>query len=244
MLISSTPLKINGQLIPVKIYSERRVNARAALGRTHFILRLPQGLAKQELNNHLSWFEKWVTDVLAANPKIKEQFDLKAYKTADTFKVGDRTYGLEVSYEDRKTHTAQLKHGTIHLKLCKEVNPLDVDKATKQLLSAIVAQDFQTEIEQRVQVLNALHFNQPIKKVVLRYNHSKWGSCSSSGVITLSTRLLFAPKAVIDYVIIHELAHLLEMNHSDRFWNIVEERMPNYRQHEQWLKINGHLCSF
>lgn len=244
MLISSTPLNINGQLIPVKIYGERRVTIRAALGRTNFILRLPKHLSKQELFKHLTWFEKWIKEVLEANPKIKERFDLKEYKTADLLKVGNRTYALQVSYEDRKTHAAQLKNSVIHLKLCKEVNPLDVEKATKQLLSNVVAKDFQTEIEQRVQSINALHFNKPIKKVILRYNHSKWGSCSSSGVISLSTRLLFAPTEVIDYVIIHELAHLLEMNHSNRFWNIVAEKMPNYHQHEQWLKINGHLCSF
>jgi predicted metal-dependent hydrolase len=78
----------------------------------------------------------------------------------------------------------------------------------------------------------------------LKYNQTNWGSCSTRGNINLSTRLLFAPDDVIDYVIIHELAHLLEMNHSNRFWNIVKKAMPEYREKEVWLKKNGHLCDF
>ena len=62
--------------------------------------------------------------------------------------------------------------------------------------------------------------------------------------MNLSTRLLFAPKDVIDYVIIHELAHLYEMNHSKKFWNIVSQVMPNYKEKEKWLSKNGRLCDF
>ena len=53
-----------------------------------------------------------------------------------------------------------------------------------------------------------------------------------------------APRIVIDYVIIHELAHLVEANHSPRFWEEVTRVMPAYKEHEQWLKENGHLCDF
>ncbi|MGB3529596.1 MAG: M48 family metallopeptidase, partial [Saprospiraceae bacterium] len=66
----------------------------------------------------------------------------------------------------------------------------------------------------------------------------------TQGTINLSARLLFAPPVVIDYVIIHELAHLLEHNHSDRYWAIVEQKMPDYQNHEKWLKQNSHLCEF
>jgi predicted metal-dependent hydrolase len=69
-----------------------------------------------------------------------------------------------------------------------------------------------------------MYFQKPIKSVNLKYNLSNWGSCSTKGNINLSTRLLFAPDDVIDYVIIHELAHLLEMNHSPHFWAIVKRQ--------------------
>ena len=100
------------------------------------------------------------------------------------------------------------------------------------------------EITRRVIELNRKHFQKPVKGVRLKYNHSNWGSCSRSGNINLSTRLLFAPPDVIDYVIVHELAHLVELNHSPRFWNIVEKAVPDYRDKEKWLKENRNLCDF
>ena len=76
------------------------------------------------------------------------------------------------------------------------------------------------------------------------FNSSNWGSCSSNKIINLSTRLLFAPPEVIDYVIIHELAHLVEANHSKRFWDLVASKMPNYKEQEQWLKTHGRHLDF
>ena len=78
----------------------------------------------------------------------------------------------------------------------------------------------------------------------MKYNHSNWGSCSSKGNINLSTRLLFAPDDVIDYVIIHELAHRIEMNHSPRFWKLVSDAMPDYKEKEKWLKVHGGKLGF
>ena len=71
------------------------------------------------------------------------------------------------------------------------------------------------------------NLNNLIKGIFLKYNHSNWGSCSHNGNINLSTRLLFAPEAVQDYVIVHELAHLVEPNHSDRFWALGSRKKSN-----------------
>lgn len=70
---------------------------------------------------------------------------------------------------------------------------------------------------------------------------SRWGSCSSKGNINLNMTLIQAPSSVIDYVIIHELAHLKEMNHSKRFWEIVERFCPDYKQAKIWLKEYRYL---
>jgi predicted metal-dependent hydrolase len=72
--------------------------------------------------------------------------------------------------------------------------------------------------------------------------NSKWGSCSSRGSINLSWRLVMAPEPVIDYVIIHELAHTVEANHSAKFWAIVEKIIPDYKSKRKWLKDNGKYC--
>jgi len=65
---------------------------------------------------------------------------------------------------------------------------------------------------------------------------TRWGSCSSRGTLSFTWRLVMAPLEIIDYVVLHELAHLREPNHSKRFWAIVEQYMPDYKQRRTWLK--------
>ncbi len=79
----------------------------------------------------------------------------------------------------------------------------------------------------------------------LKVNDAKtrWGSCGASGALNFSWRLIMAPPRVIDYVIIHELMHRKELNHSARFWHEVALRIPDYKQDERWLKQNSYQMS-
>jgi len=80
-----------------------------------------------------------------------------------------------------------------------------------------------------------------VKHVTVRNQRSRWGSCSAGGTISLNWRLVQTPETVRDYIIYHELMHLHEMNHSDRFWTRVGEVCPGWREAERWLKRNGSL---
>jgi len=80
-----------------------------------------------------------------------------------------------------------------------------------------------------------------VKRVTVRNQRSRWGSCSAAGTISLNWRLVQTPDLVRDYIIHHELAHLREMNHSARFWTRVEEMFPEWRQAERWIKRNSSL---
>ena len=78
-------------------------------------------------------------------------------------------------------------------------------------------------------------------RLSLRDTRSRWGSCSSKGGLMYSWRLIMAPPEVLDYVAAHECAHLVEMNHSAAFWDVVARLMPDYDVHRRWLKANGDL---
>jgi predicted metal-dependent hydrolase len=73
----------------------------------------------------------------------------------------------------------------------------------------------------------------------IRGQSTRWASCSSSGAMSFNWRLLLAPASVLDYVVEHEVAHLAVPNHSPRFWTLVAERCPDYREHERWLRRHG-----
>jgi hypothetical protein len=68
---------------------------------------------------------------------------------------------------------------------------------------------------------------------------SRWGSCHHDGRIYFNWRIIMAPKQVIAYIVVHEMCHLVYHNHSRSFWQLVEQTMPDYREAETWLKING-----
>ncbi len=230
---------LDGIKFPVHIYYENRKNVRTSIGKKAVNLRMPYYLTATERKKYLDWFENWIKK---QREYLREQFEVKTYESGDELVVGSRTYILDIEHSDNKSHSGQLKNGIIQLRI--NTSQQNHHKAIKTLLSRIVAKDYQAEIERKVKELNHLHFQVPVDQVKLKYTSSRWGSCSSKGNLNFSTKLLFAPEEVVDYVIIHELAHRIEMNHSAKFWLLVEQAMPEYKDHEKWLKENGATCDF
>lgn len=87
------------------------------------------------------------------------------------------------------------------------------------------------------------HFSKKIGvdygRITIRNQKTRWGSCSSKGNLNFNCLLMLTPPEVIDYVVVHELCHRKEMNHSKIFWYEVEKILPNYKKHVQWLKNEG-----
>jgi predicted metal-dependent hydrolase len=80
-----------------------------------------------------------------------------------------------------------------------------------------------------------------VARVSVRDTRTRWGSCSSKGNLSFSWRLILAPEHVLNYVCAHEVAHLVEMNHSPEFWAIVDRLIVDWRQSKNWLKHRGNM---
>ena len=78
-----------------------------------------------------------------------------------------------------------------------------------------------------------------VKRVTVRDQSSRWGSCSTNGVLSFSWRLILAPDFVLDYLAAHEVAHLVELNHSQRFWRLVKRLYPDFARAKAWLDLHG-----
>ena len=76
-------------------------------------------------------------------------------------------------------------------------------------------------------------------RITIRSQHTRWGSCSASGNLSFNCLLMLAPEEVQNYVVVHELCHRKQMNHSPAFWSEVEQILPDYRQQKAWLKEHG-----
>jgi len=109
-------------------------------------------------------------------------------------------------------------------------------------LEAHFARIARAELPRRVAEL-AASVGLTVKRVTVRDQRSRWGSCSARSTISLNWRLVQTPDFVRDYIIYHELMHLREMNHSARFWARVEEVCPGWREAEAWLKQNASLLA-
>lgn len=107
---------------------------------------------------------------------------------------------------------------------------------------AILEQWYKQKAKERITPLVERYANQlgvAYNDILISDLQYRWGSCTLKGNLNFNWRLIKVPQFVINYVVIHELAHLIELNHSERFWNIVKVQMPNYLEAKEWLRLNG-----
>jgi predicted metal-dependent hydrolase len=86
---------------------------------------------------------------------------------------------------------------------------------------------------------HAANLGVSIKRIAIKDTTSRWGSCAADGSLSFSWRMILAPPLVLDYLAAHEIAHRVEMNHSSRYWKVVESIFPDYEKAEAWLKRHG-----
>ena len=119
-----------------------------------------------------------------------------------------------------------------HLAACSPLQPLSREELDW------LAQTAKEDIAPRVRLL-AARMGIDYGRITFRFQHTRWGSCSAKGNLNFNCLLMLCPEEVRDYVIIHELCHRKEMNHSAAFWAEVERYCPDYRIHRNWLKTYG-----
>lgn len=153
--------------------------------------------------------------------------------------------GMDILFRgDRKTLALPASGETPELMLADQRIPFDpAEEDVRPMVEKHLRRLATGELTRRVEELAAQHQCQ-VKRVVIRNQRTRWGSCSCHGAISLNWRLIQLPAHVRDYIIIHELMHLRHLNHSPRFWAAVESSCPEYRQAEDWLKGHATQAGF
>lgn len=237
-------LTVNGIKYLVKIHFENRKNSRVSIRKNAVNIRIPSFLSKEEKADQLNRMKSWARKKLLENPEKFKPEPQKEHKNEDILKIGNEEYSLKIKFEDKKSSSARLTGDTIQLAVSDNLSKEEKNNHISTLISRCVGSKRLPKLQVKIKELNKKHFNQNINKIFFKHNKSNWGSCSRAGNINISTRLLFAPDDVLEYVCIHELAHLLEHNHSKKFWTLVETAMPEYKEKKRWLKENGDICKF
>ena len=211
-------------------YSKRKTFALVVDVKGTLIVRAPVGATRRQVNEvvdaHRSWIEEKQAEALR---KQQSQRTLR-FEEGETFLFLGQRYPL--TFTEKEIKPALQLNGSFILAQAYAPRAEAVFEAWYKIQARMI-------IAERVDHwagANGLSYT----TLRITSARTRWGSCSSKGSLNFSWRLVLAPLEVIDYVVVHELAHLKQRNHSRAFWAEVETMMPDYRQHRRWLKENGH----
>jgi hypothetical protein len=191
-------------------------------------LRLPAGYLERLLSEKTAWIHQKQAEAGQRRlPGLGEPGGKRRFEAGQTFPFLGQDYPLEIV--ERQAVPLRLEGGF-------RLQRAALDQATETFEAWYRAQA-RAWFTRRLGELAARHGFQ-YSRMRLSSARTRWGSCSSRGTISLNWRLVLAPPEIVDYVILHELAHLRTPNHSKDFWRLVESLCPEYQQHRKWLKAN------
>ena len=177
----------------------------------------------------------WILHKLEKHANLQEHSRQHSFVDGCTLPFMGREITLRVVLTSRKRPSVSLQRDALFV-----CTPEENEEYVCELATAWYKYAAKKIIPQRVEQLNARLCFQ-YNAIAVRDQKSRWGSCSRKRMLSFNWRLLRVPLFVMDYLIYHELAHLKEMNHSVRFWHLVQTICPQYREAERWLKKNGLL---
>lgn len=210
--------------------SSRAKNVRLQVGTDSGLqVIVPGGFDPGNLENIIREKQHWVLD------KLDYLSRLSCDRRQDNRSVlyQGREYALETSIAAGAAYNVAVENGKIIVTM-PEGAKVNAGYVLEQWFRYL-ARKF---IHERIGVLNQ-KLNLSFNKVFVKDQKTRWGSCSGQKNLNFNWRLIMAPAPVLDYVIVHELMHLLEPNHSKRFWALVAEACPDYKEHRAWLRENG-----
>jgi len=222
-------LTLQGQDIPILMRKNpraRRLILRRDKKKHGFVVTLPPGCSRQQGIDFALQHQDWMVGQLKkSSPKMT---------IGNGMVLPLRGQKHEIFHDHERRGVVWLDETTEHPKICVSGDEAHIERRLKDWLKKQARADLNVSVEKYAQRLGVQY-----ERVSLRDQTSRWGSCSSKGNLSFSWRLILAPNPVLDYVAAHEVAHLIEMNHSQDFWDIVERLMPEYKTHTKWLKQNG-----
>ena len=188
--------------------------------------RMPVSLIHQFIDSKQQWVRKKLHE-----RENRPSYTPKLFLAGEQFHLLGKPFTLVLQQEKRSVDMAGNKL------LVSHPNP-QPENISRQLTRWYRKQS-ETHFKQRCK-----HFAETIRvrphSVAVKAYKSRWGSCHIDGRVYFNWRLIMAPEWIIDYVIVHELCHLIHHNHSKTYWQLVESTMPDFRNAKSWLKLHGH----
>jgi predicted metal-dependent hydrolase len=193
----------------------------------------PKRVAKREILSFLRDSEGFIKKCLEKLKQQTEKYPAKKFVSDEPFLYLGQRLPLQIiwSWNPRITVRTYIDHIEMLAPLTSK--PIERQKALFKYMQRQAREVFANRVE-----IFSKQMDLHPASVSVRGQKTRWGSCSSEGRVNLNWKLLAAPPEIIDYVVIHELAHLRHMNHSPQFWDLVTDHFPGHREAKRWLR--GH----
>jgi len=221
--------RVAGRTLPLRIVENdraTRLTLRIDAGGRGLRITVPPGLARGEVERFLDRHQGWLEQRLA---KIPDQPQVRP-----GIKVPIRGVPHAIVHEPEKRGTTKIGRDANGPTLTVHGELAHLPRRVADFLKREAKRDIEALVEKHCTAAG-----RHAKAIRFRDTSSRWGSCTSDGALSFSWRIMMAPPPVINYLVAHEVAHLREMNHGPRFWQLCEELCPDTERCKAWLKRNG-----
>ena len=231
--MSAIPKELFG--LKVEVLRSRRKTSVLYIVGDELQIRVPNRVRDRKIVEILETKERWIRNKaiqLQSQPISKE----REFISGESFALFGKNLKLKV-----------LEGGRVGTKLdgdylLTNVRASEIEDVRKFRIKTYIEKWYIQEAYKRLEE-KVIRYSEIIKvsprEMKVRNYKTRWGSCDKKGRLTFNFHLIKAPQTIIDYVVIHELCHIIQPNHSKLFWNEVAKYDPNYKNHKKWLNLNG-----
>ena len=196
------------------------------------IVVVPRALTQERIKKLLDDKKLWVKQKIALHPQLPVTLE-KKYVSGEAFSYLGRNYRLKIT--DGELTPIKLVQGRLTISI---PNDLSQHKLVKYALTNWFRRRAELKLREKI-----IRYSPIVGVETNGYKvksfQSRWGSCTPRGRVDFNWKIIMAPNRVVDYVVVHELCHLKQHDHSPQFWKLVESIMPDYLESKEWLHVNG-----
>ncbi len=195
---------------------------------------VPMGLDEASILDLVNSKSKWIVSKLVEIREIEHQKSHKQYVNGESFPYLGRNYSLDIKYEPDVTFSeAKLYRGKLVV-----TTPTRDEAMIRETLENWYRDKATEKIEARL-VYYQTYFDMAPKRLVIKNQQKRWGSCTKNKELLFNWKCVMCPAPILDYIVVHEMCHLVHMNHSQEFWELLKKVLPDYENRKEWLKNNG-----
>lgn len=224
-----------GQTISFEIKYKKRTSMSIHIDGSGYVeVHVPKGISDDRVIQTLEEKWDWIQEKLTEMKERTLGSKAKVYEHGESFLYLGKEYPIQISHDN----TIQQDYVVFEdEKLHIYVKQLE-DEKIKQALKRFYYQKCKMLVEKSIKSYQS-NFKIKPRSIRITDNKTNWGTCDSRQQLTFNWRLAMAPQSVIDYVVVHEMCHLLHMNHDRSFWRLVGKILPDYKQQENWLALSN-----